>query len=56
VITIPESLITMPGMGDQDPGTTDHDPGIGDHVRPESLITMLRNTQIERFCLLRATT
>jgi hypothetical protein len=33
VIRIPESVITMPG--------------IGDHVRPESVITMLRNTQID---------
>jgi hypothetical protein len=35
----------MPGIGDQDPGITDHDAGIGDYVRPESVITMLRNTQ-----------
>jgi hypothetical protein len=32
VITIPESAITIPG--------------IGDHVRPESVITMARNTHI----------
>jgi len=38
-IRIPESMITIAGIRDQDPG-------IGDHVRPESVITMLRNTQI----------
>ena len=36
---IPESVITMPGI-------TDHDPGIGDHVKSESVITIVRNTQI----------
>jgi len=38
MITIPETLITITGIRDQDPG-------IGDHVRPESVITMVRNTQ-----------
>ena len=36
---IPESVITMPGI-------TDHDPGIGDHVKSESVITIVRNTQL----------
>jgi hypothetical protein len=43
VITIPESLITMPGITDHDPGIPDHDArnersrssGITDHDRPE---------------------
>ena len=38
---IPESVITMPGI-------TDHDPGIGDHVKSESVITIVRNTQVRR--------
>jgi len=38
VITIPESVITIPGMGDRNPG-------IGDHLRPESMITIPWNTQ-----------
>lgn len=42
MITIPESVITIPGMGDRNPG-------IGDHLRPESVITMLRNTHFATF-------
>jgi hypothetical protein len=41
VIGIPESLITIPE-------TAITMPGIGDHDRPESLIRMARNTQNER--------
>ena len=32
--------VTMTGMAG-------HDPGISGHVRPESLVTLLRNTQME---------
>lgn len=39
VLTLPESVLTMPG-------TTAHHPGIDAHLRPESALTMDRNTQL----------
>jgi hypothetical protein len=41
VIRIPESAITIPGIADRNPG-------IRDHLPPESVITILRNTQLEQ--------
>src|ERR1700694_4902688 len=37
-------MITITGIGDQNPEISDHHAGFGDHDRPESAITMLRNT------------
>jgi hypothetical protein len=37
--------VTMTGMAG-------HDPGISGHVRPESLVTLLRNTHFTSVCLL----
>ena len=39
----------MPGMGDQIPESLIRMPGIGDHPRPESVISMPRNTQRPTF-------
>ena len=38
-------VFTITGIAVHDPGIAVHDPGISVHDRPESLSTMLRNTQ-----------
>jgi hypothetical protein len=46
-ITFPECLIGITGIGDQDPG-------ISDHLPPESVITMVRNTQNKSMNLMKS--
>jgi hypothetical protein len=45
MLTIPESLLGIVGIRAHDPGIAAHDPGIRAHDRPESMLTIGRNTQ-----------
>jgi hypothetical protein len=46
VLTPPESVLTIPEWALTITGTPAHDPGIGAQDRPESPLTMVRNTQL----------
>jgi hypothetical protein len=44
VLTPPESVLRIPEWALTMPGTPAHDPGIGAQDRPDSPLTMVRNT------------